>query len=105
MNRRLLAAGSLLILAAGCATNPVAGLERYLGGPVKAVTGKLGDPTRVVDMQDGTWHYQWVDRREHSAGISIAGVPLTEAAPRECIRIVITDADKRVIGLDYRGDC
>ncbi len=99
----LLAAAGL----AGCATtDPIGDFRPYLGDDVGEVTAAFGMPTRVVDMQDDTWQYQWVERKARSStGLSIGGVGLTENAPRECTRIVITDVEKRVIGFDYRGEC
>jgi len=82
-------------------------LVSHLGKNIQDVSEKLGRPTNVYNMQDGTWHYLWTQKSKLTKGgkTSFMGVPLSKSSQHECTRVLIVDRRKIVVGYDFEGKC
>ena len=96
----------LICLVAGCAStgNPPVDLSRFLGKNIEEVKEELGKPTRVVNLQNGTWHYSW-SKKAGFGGINsnIMGVQLSKKKQKMCSDVLIVDKQKSV--LSFASDC
>jgi hypothetical protein len=99
----------MLGLLTGCASTASVEneLASHVGKPVQTAFKTMGKPTKVYNLQDGTWHYLWTRASKliKSGGTSFMGVPLSTASQRECTRVLIVDKQKQVIGYDMEGAC
>ncbi len=96
-------------LLTGCVstTNVEGKLASHLGNNIQDAIEKMGRPTKVQNMQDGTWHYLWTQKSKvgKAATIRIVGVPLSTRSQSECTKVLVVDKQKMVVGYDTEGNC
>jgi hypothetical protein len=102
-----LSAVLFVCLLAGCASTgsqPPLDLAKFLGKNISEAKEELGKPTRVVNLQNGTWHYSW-SRKSGFGGFNsdVMGVSLTKKKQKMCSNVLIVDEKKSV--LSFASDC
>lgn len=96
-------------LLAGCAStsNVEYELAGYVGSNIQDVYGKMGRPSKVYNLRDGTWHYIWTQKSKvvKTARSTVMGVPLSTSSQSECTKVLVVDKRKMVVGYDTEGNC
>ncbi|MFN3235978.1 MAG: hypothetical protein ACE37D_02845 [Pseudomonadales bacterium] len=99
-----------LVLLGGCAsqsdkTAANQTLQAYIGQSIADAEETFGKPSRVYDMQDGTWEYIWSSASGGVAGAGLMGVQVASGNKKSCNRVLIANKSKVVLGYRLEGTC